>query len=132
MLNAGDFIHEIGIGLLITHRPGGKLAAWPLRVVPDGRAAWREGARKEGEGLPLKARFIVRLEAALIRQVTDCPRASATFQDGHRYCFLSGLARIARDSATVLLELEVLAAEYRELPGAEELWGRSLDVTQRA
>jgi hypothetical protein len=132
MQDIGDFIHEIGIGMLITHRPGGKLAAWPLRVVPEGRAVWREGARKEGEGLPLKARFIVRLEAALIRQVTDCPRVGATFQDGHRYCFLSGLARIAQDSAAPLLEMEVLAAEYRELPEAEDLWGRSLDVTRRA
>jgi hypothetical protein len=74
----------------------------------------------------------VRLEAALIRQVTDCPRVGATFQDGHRYCFLSGLARIAQDSAAALLEMEVLAAEYRELPEAEDLWGRSLDVTRRA
>jgi hypothetical protein len=137
MQNIGEFIHDVGIGVLITHCPGGKLAAWPLRVVAEGREVWRNTGSNDGKSLPLNVRFIVQPEPDVIRQVTHCPRVSATFQDGHRYCFLSGLGRIAQAPATVSLEtvsleMEVLVAEYRESAGAGDLWGRSLDATRRA
>jgi hypothetical protein len=117
-----ELIHEVGVGLLITHRPGGRLAAWPLRIAPDGGAAWTDGK------LPVRARFLVEPVADLIRQVTDCPRVSSIFQNGHRYCFLCGLARISLSPPTVVLEMEVLAAECDVLAGAGDLWERSLDA----
>jgi hypothetical protein len=122
----GEFIHEIGIGLLVTHCPGGRLAAWPLFSVA-GRGVWLDGTR-----LPINVTFSMHPEPDRIRQVAECPRVSATFQDGRRYCFLSGLARNARDPASSLVEMQVLTAEYREIVGAEELWGRSLDAGRRA
>jgi hypothetical protein len=114
MRNIGDFIHDTGIGVLITHCPGGRLSAWPLRVVAEDRAAWWEGASKDGAKLPLDSRFTVDPEPALVRQVKDCPRVSVIFQDGQRYCFLSGLARMANDQAP-MLQMEILTAEFREL-----------------
>jgi hypothetical protein len=132
MQEIGEFIHDIGIGVLITHCPGGKLAAWPLRVVAEGREAWRDPAGKDGKSLPLNVRFTLKPEPDAIRQVTHCPRVSAIFQDGHRYCFLSGLGRIAHTPASVSLEMEVQVAQYRQLTGADDLWGRSLDATRRA
>ena len=114
MRNIGDFIHEMGVGLLITHCPGGRLCAWPLRVVAEDKAAWWEGASKDGAKLPLDSRFTVDPEPALVRQVKDCPRVSVIFQDDQRYCFLSGLARVAADQAQVL-QMEILTAEFREL-----------------
>jgi hypothetical protein len=122
----GEFIHEIQIGLLVTHCPGGKLAAWPLFAVA-GRGVWREGTK-----LPITVTFSAYPEPDRIRQITECPRVSATFQDGRRYCFLSGLARNVRDPASSLIEIQVQTAEYREIVGAEELCGWSLDATRRA
>lgn len=124
MRNIGDFIHHIGVGLLITHCPGGRLSAWPLRVVAEDKAAWWVGASKDAAKLPLDSRFTVVPEPTLVRQVKDCPRVSVTFQDGQRYCFLSGLARMKADQGPVL-QMEILTAEFREmaveLAGAEDV-----------
>jgi hypothetical protein len=130
-MNIGDFIQGIRIGLLITHRQGGRLDAWTVRVMPERRAAWREGWSRGGESLPPNTRFQVDREPSLVRQVTDCPRVSVVFQDRHRYCFLSGLARMAGDPAGTVLQMEILTADLRELAAAE-LWELSLDVSQRA
>ena len=114
MRNIGDFIHEVGVGLLITHCPGGRLSAWRLRVVAEDKAAWWESASRDGAKLPLDSRFTVDPEPALVRQVKDCPRVSVIFQDRQRYCFLSGLARMAADQAQAL-QMEILTAEFGDL-----------------
>ena len=119
--HVGRFIHEIGSGLLITHCPDGRLAVWPL-VVAEADAPWKQGAQ-----FPQRARFRARLEPDLVRQVTDCPRVGMTFQDEQRCCFLSGLAWITSHPAFALLEMEVLAAQFRALAGTEDLCLRSLD-----
>jgi hypothetical protein len=124
MRNIGDFIHDVSVGLLITHCPGGRLSGWPLRVVAEDKAAWWEGASKDGAKLPLDSRFTVDPDPVLVRQVKDCPRVSVIFQDGRRFCFLSGLACMAADQAQVL-QMEILTAEFRdlavELAGAEDV-----------
>jgi hypothetical protein len=121
--HVGRSIHQNRTGLLITHRPGGKLAAWPLRALAD-TAPWEDATQ-----LPLNARFSVIPEADLMRQVAECPRVGAIFQDGRRYTFLSGLARVACDVATSL-DVQIVAVETRELAGAEDLWQGSLDAAQ--
>jgi len=84
-----------------------------------------EGASKGGAELPLDSRFTVDPEPALVRQVKDCPRVSVIFQDRQRYCFLSGLARMAADPASPVLQMEILTADFRELAvelaGAEDV-----------
>jgi hypothetical protein len=123
----GAFMQDVGFGLLITHSPGGKLAAWPLRAATHGGTIW-----SDAQAFPLRVVFDIPAEPDLIRQVAECPRVIATFQHGHRYCYLAGLAQVARKAAYHVLEMDVQTAHYRELVEVADPGVGSLDASRRA
>lgn len=82
-----DLVKDFRTGMLVTKEIGGKLHARPMSV-----AELRADA---------DAYFASSIDSAKIAEIEADPEAIITFQDGSKFAFISGTARITRDRALI-------------------------------